>query len=103
MRRFFLCLLTGCLLAAGCGEQSYPVAKTSGVCLCEGEPIPSGWVQLSPIAEDNKTMPGKSAMGKVQPDGFFVLSTYAEGDGAVAGRHRVRVMEPTMPERSRGG
>lgn len=44
-------------------------------------------------------MPGKSAMGKVQPDGTFTLSTYAEGDGAITGRHRVRVMEPTMPER----
>ncbi len=32
---------------------------------------------------------GKRATGKLQADGTFVLSTYKEGDGAVAGEHSV--------------
>ncbi len=34
-------------------------------------------------------MAGKSGGGVVGPDGRFEVSTYAEGDGAVVGRHRV--------------
>ena len=98
MTRFVVCFAACCLLGSGCGKQSYQVIKTSGVCLCEGEPIASGWVQLSPIPENDKTLPGKTAMGRIQADGSFVLSTYSEGDGAVLGPHRVRIMEPAMPE-----
>ena len=99
MMRVLVCLLAACLLGSGCGKQSYKVIKTSGVCLCEGQPISSGWVQLSPISKNNKTMPGKPALGRVQTDGTFVFSTYAEGDGAIVGPHRVRIMEPSMPEK----
>jgi hypothetical protein len=38
-----------------------------------------------------------SASGPIRPDGTFVLGTHREGDGAVAGKHRVLVVPPLPP------
>jgi hypothetical protein len=36
---------------------------------------------------------GRSAFGQIKSDGTFVLTTEKEGDGAIAGAHRVTVVE----------
>ena len=36
---------------------------------------------------------GRLATGKLQSDGTFVLTTFKEGDGVVAGHHRVFITE----------
>ncbi len=79
----FLC----CILAtAGCGPQSknpptYPVT---------GKVI----FQDAPLADVNVTFQpekGRQAMGTTDAEGKFTLSTFAQGDGAIPGEHRVAV------------
>ena len=85
-------LTLGCCLA-GCSEKPFPLAKASGICNCEGQPMSGGLLILSPIHDPathgDKRLVGKPAQGLIQPDGTFVLSTYGTNDGAVIGRHSV--------------
>ena len=50
-----------------------------------GKPLTEGQIVFEP---DNS---GREAHGSIQPDGEFELSTFANGDGAVPGTHRVAV------------
>ena len=43
------------------------------------------------MAQGSDRFPGKAAYGKLQPDGHFVLGTFASDDGAVIGRHHVTI------------
>ena len=43
---------------------------------------------FQPFAEGDEKRVGKAALGQMQPDGSFVLTTYDEGDGAVVGKHK---------------
>ena len=86
-----------CLSAAllgGCGGGEFDTAPVRGKLTCGGQPITFGSVSFSPLAPEGSGLPGKAAIGKVQPDGTFVLSTYEAEDGAVVGRHRVSWAPP---------
>lgn len=79
-----LLFAAGCALAiAGCGprEQIVPV---SGQVSYNGKPLTFGGVSFHPPK-------GQPARGTIDEQGRFVLSTHAEGDGAVVGKHQVRV------------
>ena len=71
-------------LAAGCGGDQLPVAPAEGKVLLDGKPLEFGAVMLQPEA-------GPPARGTISPDGSFTLSTYGNGDGAIIGKHRVRI------------
>ena len=86
------------LLLSGCSKPPFETAPVTGICQLEGEPISDGWIQFSPIPVNDQTMPGKPAIARIQADGTFTLSTYGTGDGAVVGRHRIRLSEPSMPD-----
>lgn len=81
-----------CVVAIGCNNQP-PVAPVRGVVTMDGKPLPGGRVMFSPIASGENKVVGQSALGHIQPDGSFVLTTFEEGDGAVVGSHRPVVME----------
>ncbi|QDU75868.1 hypothetical protein Pan97_29100 [Bremerella volcania] len=100
MKTWYLVPLALAIFASGCSTKEFEVADVQGVCVCNGTPITAGWIQFSPISEDSQTMPGKPAMGQIKQDGTFLLSTYSKGDGAVVGKHRIRITEPTMPDPS---
>jgi len=53
----------------------------------KGQPLTKGVVNFEPDGY------GRSAGGKLQSDGTFVLTTLEEGDGVVAGHHRVFIIE----------
>lgn len=93
-----LCSIALSASLIGCSGGEFKVVKVTGDCQCDGQPIKSGWLQFAPIPESNEKMPGKASIGQIQPDGTFTLTTYAENDGAVVGKHRVTVNEPSMPE-----
>ena len=79
---FLLCLL------AGCGDDRVPTHPTRGkVVFPDGSPVRTGVVELS--SDDHEL----TATGKINPDGTFVLGTYDIADGAVAGPHRVIVLQ----------
>lgn len=73
------------LLASTCGCDHGPtMAPVTGKVLYNGKPLQFGSVAFQPPQ-------GQPAEADIQPDGTFVLSTYRLRDGAVVGRHKVRV------------
>lgn len=77
-----LLLLIAC---AGCGRSDRrPTAPVEGKVLYRGQPLKFGAVTFQPEA-------GPPAVGQIQPDGTFRLSTYGQNDGAIIGKHRVSV------------
>jgi hypothetical protein len=75
------------LVWSGCDSHP-PTGKVSGKVTLNGQPVSGGSVTFAPIAKPG-TQGGRPAIGPIQPDGTYTLTTYAQGDGAVIGRHRV--------------
>lgn len=82
------------LLTAGCGddsggelEQVTPYPVTGKVLLPSGEPLTEGRITFVPVGEN-----GRQAIGMIQPDGSFTLTTINEGDGAGPGEYQVRIV-----------
>jgi hypothetical protein len=80
-------------LAIGCGEPRIPTYPVQGsVKFDSGEPVPSGMVEFRPQGE------GPIARGKLDQFGRFTLRTFATDDGAVAGKHRIVVVQHLPPQ-----
>lgn len=81
---------------AGCGSglKEFPVAPVKGKVVCNGAPVPYVFVYFEPIQTGKEAIVGKPGFGIADVEGNFVLTTYHEADGAVVGRHRVRVEAP---------
>lgn len=75
-----------CAVCLGCGGDGFDISLASGVVQRNGTPLSGGKVLFSPLDSQ------KSAIGLVQPDGTFVLSTLSDGDGAMPGRYRVGIV-----------
>jgi hypothetical protein len=74
----------GCSSASG---ELPTLIPTKGKVTYKGKPITSGVVRFEPDGY------GRAAAGRLESDGTFVLRTYKDGDGVVAGSHRVYVTE----------
>jgi hypothetical protein len=97
--RFTLLISVGLLLAAGCGPGGdFPVAPTSGRVVCEGQPVPHVMVFFEPLQEGKSALVGKQGFAFADEQGNFAISTYGSSDGAVVGKHRVRVGPPDREE-----
>ncbi len=92
-------VLAGLLLTAGCGPGGdFPVSRTTGRVLCEGQPVPHVMVFFEPLQEGKSALVGKQGFAFADEQGNFAISTYGSGDGAVVGKHRVRVGPPDGEE-----
>jgi hypothetical protein len=69
----------------GCGLPPSNIAPVRGRVTLGGEPLVGGNVLFMP------TSVGKPSRGQIQPDGSFLMTTKAEFDGAVIGRHEVEI------------
>jgi hypothetical protein len=72
----------------GCGTsngQMSPLVAVKGKVTYKGQPVAKGTIRFEPEGY------GRPATGRLQSDGSFVLGTNKEGDGVVAGAHRVSV------------
>jgi hypothetical protein len=87
-----LCLivLTGC----NQGLKKYSTAKVTGKIVCNGKPVPNVRVVFAPMEMKTKSESGKPGEGFADANGVFTLSTYGTNDGAVVGKHEVRVDAP---------
>jgi hypothetical protein len=91
-------------MLCGCGGSAdYKVAPVTGTVLCNGQPVPGGFVFLTPVDDPDQTgrragFAGKSAVGVVGADGTFMVGTYSERDGALIGPHKIRFEFPELPE-----
>lgn len=84
------------LLATGCSQGDFPTAKVSGVVTCEGTPVAKAMVYFEPLTAGEQTgaTVGKQGFAFTDDAGRYELSTYGDKDGAVVGKHRVRVGGP---------
>jgi len=88
-------ILSGALVfAAGCDSGEFAVAPAGGTVMCEGAPVPHAMVFFEPLSSGNSALVGKQGIGVADESGKFVISTYGDNDGAVVGKHRVRVGSP---------
>lgn len=70
------------LVMAGCGGPR--LAKVAGHVRVDGQPVTAGIIMFHPAD-------GPTAVGNIEPDGSYALTTLAPGDGAVIGTHRVTI------------
>jgi len=85
------------VVVSGCSKKSgMDTAPVSGKVTYRGKAVPTGTVMFVPDA-------GPAATGEIGADGSYKLTTYATGDGAVIGTHKVTVtalqgMGDALPE-----
>lgn len=70
--------------ASGCGDGRPDRIDVSGQVLIDGEPLTYGVVRFVPRG-------GRPAVGRLNEEGRFTLSSYGQNDGVVPGTHRVEV------------
>jgi hypothetical protein len=90
-----ICVFAAWLAIAGCAKPGRAAtAKAAGMLSAGGAPLAGVNVTFTPAA-------GRSASGTTDSEGKFELSTFARGDGAVPGKHRVtlslQVSDVPMP------
>jgi len=61
------------------------MTPVSGVVKYQGKPVPNGSIAFHPVAG------GRQAMGLIQSDGSYTLTSYEQGDGAPVGEYQVTV------------
>lgn len=75
-----------CGFLGGCSDGTQmDTAPVQGTVIYNGKPLPYGTVSFQPDA-------GLPAIGTIQSDGSFTLTTYSNGDGATTGSHKVAVI-----------
>jgi hypothetical protein len=81
-----IALLGAC---SGCGTSAGNAAliPVKGKVTYKGQPLTKGRVTFE--SQDS----GKRSTGKLEADGTFVLSTYTQGDGVVAGDYTVIITD----------
>jgi hypothetical protein len=80
-------------LSLGCSDNGFPTSKTIGVVKCKGEPVAGAMVYFEPITGGENSIVGRQGFSFTDAEGKFEISTYTPNgkDGAVVGKHRVRV------------
>lgn len=92
-------------LAAGCGDRGpdfggRPTVPAAVAVTHRGEPAAGAVVVFTPVGGATADAPG--ATGVAGPDGVARLTTYRDGDGAVAGGYVVSVTWPDEAARPAG-
>jgi hypothetical protein len=98
-----LCGVTA--LAAGCGGDDPELAPVSGVVKVDGKPYPNAYVTFQPVGSEGNPNPGRGSTGTTDAEGRFTLRYDGGQDGAVVGKHIVRItsMQPADdPSRFKG-
>jgi hypothetical protein len=87
-RRTLLFAVASCgflVIFAGCGGGGFETAPVNGKITYKGKPLPTGTIIYMP--EGDKP----AATGEIKPDGSYILGTYASEDGAVLGKHAIKI------------
>ncbi|MBL6704887.1 MAG: carboxypeptidase regulatory-like domain-containing protein [Planctomycetaceae bacterium] len=88
-----------CLLAIvstitiGCGDENLPTYPVEGmVIFSDATPVRGGTIELQSV--DHRI----NAVGQIDSQGKFQVTTFAKNDGAVAGRHKVVIIQFNIVE-----
>ncbi len=71
-------------IITGCGSSQPATVSVSGRITYAGKPVSTGQIMFQPEQ-------GQPAMGEIDADGRYTLSTFKPGDGAVLGKHCVTI------------
>lgn len=94
----FLCRLVLVSTFVGCGESRLPTHPVEGkVLFSDGQPLPGAVVEFQSLDPAAGQL---NARGLTAADGTYRLTTYVEGDGAIAGEHAVIVVPPPYDQPS---
>ena len=86
-------LAAGGLLAVIVGCSDGPkFVKVSGVVMLDGKPYSKAVVSFQPIGSPDDPNPGRGSSAYTDENGRFVLQTDDNRNGAVVGKHLVRIM-----------
>ena len=92
--RSCLRFVLGCVVLSGCGDNHPETITVTGEVFHKGQPVEGASVVF--------TADGPLATGSTDAQGKFTLRTFRDGDGAIAGTHRVtitkNVSEASTPE-----
>src|SRR5262245_57310506 len=91
MRRAQWAVLALGVITAGCGDGTKYV-KVTRVVLINEKAYPDAVVTYKPMVQEGRANPGRGSSGVTDANGRYVLQTDDGHDGAVIGRHRVRIM-----------
>lgn len=94
LRMAGVAMLAAALAGCGSGAVEFDRAPAGGKVICKGQPVPFVSVFFEPISDGKKANAGKQGIGYADDKGEFVLSTYDTNDGAVIGKHKVKVLPP---------
>lgn len=72
-------------LIGGCSDGRPSRVPIAGQVLIDGKPLPHGMIRFIPADH-------RASRGTIDAQGHFVLSCFADKDGAVAGQHKVEVV-----------
>ena len=87
-RRSWSFLAAGALLvAAGCNQSPYHLAPVHGTVTVDDKPLFQGKVMFTPVAKGENKRPGRHAIGTIDSEGRFRLTTKDPDDGALVGDH----------------
>lgn len=94
-RAWCLILVCGLIVAVGCAptDTERPATEAvSGVVTLAGTPVEGAIVTFVPADAE-----GESAVGKTDASGKYTLTTWEEGDGAMAGEYNVKIVKFEAP------
>jgi hypothetical protein len=91
MRLRFLAACALLAAAIGCSGGA-DFAPVSGVVKLDGKPYGKAVVSFQPIGSEDNPNPGRGSSAYTDENGRFVLTSDETADGAVVGKHLVRIM-----------
>jgi hypothetical protein len=91
----------GLLPAAGCSKSEAKYVPVSGVITVNNVPYPNAVVTFQPISTADNPNPGRGSSSFTDNEGRFTLHSDDGHEGAVVGKHRVRIQtrrdNPAVP------
>lgn len=75
----------------GCGGGSPKYVPVSGIVTVNGKPYPNAVVSFQPKGSKENPNPGQGSAAFTDANGRFVLKTRDNQNGAVVGKHQVRI------------
>jgi hypothetical protein len=85
-------LILALIACVGCGGGEPSLAPVSGIVTVDGKPYPDAVVSFQPIGTKDALNPGRGSSGYTDANGRFVLKYDGIKNGAVVGKHLVRIM-----------
>ena len=85
----------------GCSSGGPQFAPVSGVITLDGKPYGFAVISFQPIGDERNQNPGRGSSAFTDENGRFVLKCDGKIDGAVVGKHRVRITSRSRDTESR--